>query len=122
MRVKIIATLVLLVVATGNSAQDASREVPVPVARQDATDSSCVFDFERGQVPDCVHRMATGQLFIAAHVLKELHFDSHGLASVLSRREAWMYVARTGRVVVSGVPTMDNGPDSFHNGLVRAVK
>jgi hypothetical protein len=51
-----------------------------------------------------------------------MRFDSHGLASVLSRREGWMYVVRTGRVVISGVPSVDNGPDSFHDGLVRVVK
>ena len=121
MRIKIIATLVL-VVATGAPAQNGPKENPAQAARPGATDSSCIFDFERGEVPNCVRLSATGQLFIESRVLKDLHFDSHGLASVLSRREGWMYVARTGRVVVSGVPSMDNGPDSFHNGLVRVVK
>ena len=33
-----------------------------------------------------------------------------------------MYVSRRGRVVISGVPTMDNSADSFHDGLVRVVR
>jgi len=33
-----------------------------------------------------------------------------------------MYVSRTGRVVIIGVPSMDNGADTFHNGLVRVIR
>jgi hypothetical protein len=33
-----------------------------------------------------------------------------------------MYVSRTGRVVISGVPSIDNWADSFHDGLVRVVR
>lgn len=33
-----------------------------------------------------------------------------------------MYVNRAGKVVVTCVPTMDNGPDSFHDGLVRVLR
>jgi hypothetical protein len=31
-------------------------------------------------------------------------------------------VNRRGKVLISGVPVMDNGADSFHGGLVRIVK
>ncbi len=41
---------------------------------------------------------------------------------VLSAREGWMYVSRTGRVLISGVPSMDDWADSFHDGLVRVVR
>jgi hypothetical protein len=54
--------------------------------------------------------------------LKLLQFDSYGLAPVLSAKEGWMYVSRTGRVVIIGVPSMDNWADSFHDGLVRVVR
>jgi WG containing repeat len=33
-----------------------------------------------------------------------------------------MYVNRRGKVVITGVPVFDNGPDEFHDGLVRFVK
>ncbi len=33
-----------------------------------------------------------------------------------------MYVSRTGRVLISGVPSMDDWADSFHDGLVRVVR
>ena len=76
----------------------------------------------RGEVPNCVRKNAAGELFIAPQLLKELNFDSHGLAAVSSPRESWMYVNRRGKVIVSGVPVMDNWADSFHNGLVRIVR
>jgi hypothetical protein len=41
---------------------------------------------------------------------------------VLSAKEGWMYVSRTGRVVIIGVPSTDNWADSFHDGLVRVVR
>lgn len=81
---------------------------------------SCLFDVERGEVPDCVYsRMNTR--FITPQYLKDLPFDSYGLAPV-HVRDGWMYVNRTGRAVITGVPTFDNGPDDFHDGLVRFVK
>ena len=33
-----------------------------------------------------------------------------------------MYVNRRGKIVISGIPVMDNGTDSFHDGLVRVVR
>jgi hypothetical protein len=37
---------------------------------------------------------------------------------VRSQKEVdWMYVSRSGIIVVQGVPTMDNGADTFHDGL-----
>lgn len=99
-----------------------AKKPPSAVHSAGATGAPCLFDFERGEVPDCVREDATGKLFIAPQLLKELPFDSYGLAAVLSPKRGWMYVSRTGRVVISGVPWMDNGADSFHNGLVRTVK
>jgi len=119
-RISIIATLVVV----GLSAE---RIGPI-FAQSPTSDStpskttSCVFDFQRGEIHDCIHENATGELFVAPRVTKELHFDSYGLAPVLSLKTGWMYVNRKGKVVVNGVPQMDNGPDSFHDGLVRIVK
>jgi WG containing repeat len=81
-----------------------------------------VFDFERGEVPYCVRENSTGQLSIASQYLSELTFDGHGLAAVLSHEKGWMYVNRKGKVLISGVMRMENGPDPFHAGLVRFVR
>jgi WG containing repeat len=84
--------------------------------------SPCVFDFERGEVSDCVRQTSAGHLYISPTILSQLTFDSHGLATVHSQVENWMYVNRRGDVVISGVPTFDNGADTFHDGLVRFVR
>ena len=84
--------------------------------------TSCLFDFERGEVPDCIRRTAAGELLVSRQVLTLLDFDSFGLVPVRSARDGWMYVSRTGRVVISGVPIVDNWADSFHDGLVRVVR
>jgi hypothetical protein len=78
-------------------------------------------DFERGEIPDCLRETAPGELVIAPRILKQLHFDAHGLAPVLSPKTGWMYVSRKGKVLVEGVPQVDNGPEAFHDGLVRIV-
>jgi hypothetical protein len=87
-----------------------------------ASDSSCIYDFERGEVHDCIQKSADGELSIKKQVLKRLQFDSYGLAVVKSATNGWMYVSRKGKVVISGVPTMDNWADTFHDGLVRIVR
>src|SRR6266404_268972 len=87
-----------------------------------ASDSSCIYDFERGVISDCIQKAASGKLIIKQQVLKHLKFDSHGLAAVRSETNGWMYVSRTGEVVIRGVPTMDNWADTFHGGLVRVVR
>jgi hypothetical protein len=87
-----------------------------------ASDSSCIYDFERGVISDCIQKAANGKLIIKQQVLKHLKFDSHGLAAVRSETNGWMYVSRTGEVVIRGVPTMDNWADTFHGGLVRVVR
>jgi WG containing repeat len=135
MRTAIAAAFLLLALPATPSAQDVPEHRRKPttssgnsspnnradVASAGATGTPCVFDFERGEVPNCVRERPTGELFIAGRVLKELQFDSYGLAALLSPKRGWMYVGRTGRVVVSGVPSMDNSADSFHDGLVRTV-
>jgi|SRR5579862_391357 len=82
---------------------------------------SCLFDYERGEVPDCVRVGVDGSRSIAARYLKELRYGTSDLAGVRGV-DGWMYVDRRGRVVITGVPTFDNGPDEFQDGLVRFVK
>lgn len=86
------------------------------------TGRSCTFDFERPEVPNCIHERNSGQLFIAPRYIPELPFNDHGLAPVLSDTNEWMYVNRKGDVVVIGVVWMDNGPDGFHGGLARVLR
>jgi hypothetical protein len=134
-RTPIVTTILLLVVAASAVGQNPAAQSPkqstpprnaVPPGqtddRSDSIGTPCLFDFERGEVPNCVREAATGELFVEPHYLKELTFDSHGLAAVQSGKEGWMYVNRTGKVVISGVPVMDNGADWFHDGLVRIVR
>jgi hypothetical protein len=82
----------------------------------------CLFNFERGEVPDCLRKSATGDLFVAPQILKEITFDSYGLAAVLSPADGWMYASREGKILITGVPMMDNAADTFHDGLVRTVR
>lgn len=81
---------------------------------------ACVFDYERGEVPNCIYIAPDGSSSIARRYLKDLTYQSNGLATVRGRN-GWMYVNRRGQVVINGVPAFDNGPDQFHNGLVRFV-
>jgi hypothetical protein len=118
-----LASLVVAPGITNQTRQDKPTSGNPPTANQtDTTDTSCIFDFNQDEVPDCLRQGPTGTLFVAPLVLKKLDFDSYGLAPLLSRKERWIYVNRKGLVVVKGVPTMDNGPDSFHDGLVRVVR
>lgn len=82
----------------------------------------CLFDFERGEVANCLHKSAVGQLFVTPQITKQLDFDAHGLAVIRSDGQGWMYVNRRGKVLIAGVPSMDNWADSFHDGLVRFVR
>jgi hypothetical protein len=131
MRPAIAAVFLLLVLAANPPRQ----VTPVPTPKQCAGHANssgvhseaaigepCLFDFELGEVPNCIRQSPTGKLSIAPQYLTQLSFDSHGLAAVLSPKERWMYVDHTGKVVISGVPVMDNGADTFHDGLVRIVK
>jgi WG containing repeat len=111
----------------GTKNQTPQQAPPTPTHQSDfptleGPTTSCLFDPERGEVPDCIREEAGGKLLVSQQVLKLLQFDSYGLAPVLSAKEGWMYVSRTGRVVVIGVPSMDNGADSFHDGLVRVIR
>jgi hypothetical protein len=74
------------------------------------------------EVSNCVKLNKKGQSFIAPQYLRQLSFAENGLAIVYSKEEGWMYVNRKGRVIISGVATMDNGADIFHDGLVRFSK
>jgi len=118
-----IALFAVLLLSPFSSAQSSS------TSRSEQQDSlgkgsPCLFEFERGVVPDCIQKGKAGKLFVAPQYVKELDFDSGGLAPIRSEAPpyGWMYVNRRGVVVIIGVPTWDNWADEFHDGLVRIVK
>jgi hypothetical protein len=134
-RLAILTTVLLLVVAANAVGLNTAPQSPEQPTRRGkanpsqsdadnfgATGTPCLYDGERGEVPSCVRENAKGELFIAPQYLKELRFDSHGLAAVHSPTKGWMYVSRGGKIVISSVPVMDNWADSFHDGLVRIVR
>jgi hypothetical protein len=84
--------------------------------------TSCLYDFDKGEVPNCIQKSSNGEPFVTKRVLREFRFDSQGLAVLKSATNGWMYVSRAGRIVISGVPTMDNWADTFHDGLVQVTR
>jgi hypothetical protein len=87
-----------------------------------ANGRACLFDFEMGEVPDCISKAANGELFITSKYVRELGFDSDGLAAVSPLDGTFMYVNRKGKALITGVPRFENGADFFHDGLVRIVR
>ena len=122
LRAVAIATLLLAFVASTLGQDSPVQAAKKPIRNPRASGASCRFDFERGEVPDCIRATATGKRFIAPRYLRELSFDSYGLSAVSSNDDEWMYVNRRGRVLVSGVATCDNWADSFHDGVVRIIR
>lgn len=104
-------------------ATDDANTTPQPVGdKTSAIGTPCLSDPERGEVPNCLRENKAGELFVAPQYLKELKFDARGLAAVNSPKFGWMYVNRSGKVLIRGVAAMDNGADQFQDGLVRIVK
>ncbi|SRR5581483_2564373 len=110
--------LVFVLSASTAFAQTSGSDVPT---RNHLASKPCLFDFNRGLVANCILTTKAGALLIAPKIVRELAFDSHGLASVRSSQGTWFYVNRRGTVVIADVPIFDNGPDPFHDGLVRVV-
>jgi hypothetical protein len=68
----------------------------------------------------CLERRGSG-LVVRRSVLRHLSFID-GLSSVWSKGLGWMYLNKTGKIIIEGVSAMDNGPDDFHDGLVRVER
>lgn len=68
----------------------------------------------------CLERKGE-KLRVQLPVVQRLTF-SDGLASVYSKQTGWVYLDRSGAVVVENVAPYDNGPDAFHDGLVRVER
>jgi hypothetical protein len=79
-----------------------------------------VLDVQDAKMESPVYIQSDGSRVVASRLLKQLSYESHGLAGIRVA-DGWMYVNRHGEAV-TGVPTFDNGPDEFRDGLVRFVK
>jgi hypothetical protein len=66
---------------------------------------------------DCARRDPDGSYAIDTAVLRLLDFNRWGLATLSIGEEGYAYVRRDGRALL--VPTFDNWPDEFIDGLVR---
>jgi hypothetical protein len=120
---KMLSPAVFLLLTMVSFAQTPSKSKPPGDGSVANRGRPCLFDGERGVVPDCIQEAADGKLFIASQYVKDLKFNSAGLAPVRSEEPpfGWMYVNRKGAVVITGVPTFDNWADDFSDGLVRTV-
>jgi hypothetical protein len=89
---------------------------------QQGSAEACTFDFDKPNMPDCIRTSQAGRLFVSPKYLRELSFDKKGLAALSSETLGWMYARRSGEIVITDVATLDNGPDEFHDGMVRVIK
>jgi len=85
--------------------------------------AACVVDLELLVLPRCALETRGDQLYVASRFVRRLFNDPHQkMAATGAEGEGWIYIDRTGRVLVRNVATMDNGADSFHGGLVRVTR
>src|SRR5215470_7006273 len=81
----VMAVLLPVVIAASAAEQNmVGRPHEPDFDKTSATGTPCLFDPERGQVPNCIHEGKAGELFVAPQYLKALNFDAHGLAAVSS--------------------------------------
>jgi len=105
------AALALLIAAGGPTA--AARPEPGPA------DLPCTYWPSGGDMesfPHCAQLDGNGTPRVAPEHLRRLIYDRHGLATILIGQ--WYVVRRNG--VLAPVMIMDNGPESFSNGLARS--
>lgn len=97
---------------------------PIPAGTRDepgdvAAEGRCsvLVDGSFEDLGDCASANPDGSFTIAPVARKGLRFDRRGLASIALRGLGYAYVRRDGHALL--VPTFDNGPDAFADGLVR---
>src|SRR3989339_273708 len=54
-------------------------------------------------------------------ILDKAEFDSSGRAFIYNGSN-WILINRKGQVLISGIASMDNGPDYVRNGLIRFIE
>ncbi|WP_374614787.1 WG repeat-containing protein [Sphingorhabdus sp.] len=66
---------------------------------------------------DCAVLQTDDSYTVEAGALRQLRFDRYGLDVIAIRKAGYAYVRRDGHALL--VPTFDNAPDDFVDGLVR---
>lgn len=87
--------------------------------QEDGPDEACSV-LQRGtfvSLGDCANAKADGSYAVKRNARKRLKFSSDGLAAIAIRGRGYAYVRRDGHALL--VPTFDNAPDDFVDGLVR---
>ena len=81
----------------------------------------CLYSGSNGPTESkgCLESKKSGELQVTSRTLAKLSFDEKGLTVIRDKVLGWTYVNKKGIIVISGVATMDNWADSFHDGLVR---
>jgi hypothetical protein len=94
--------------------------IPQAFASPEAASKSCWYSDSDGfsEHADCLELQGKESLRIKRLHLNRLEFVGD-LATVFNKEHGWMYVNRKGEVIISGVASMDNGPDEFREGFVR---
>ena len=120
-RALILATAIAALAALfpGASVQAGQRDLSI---NKSGPGFPCMFDPERGTVPNCISETKSGSFLVASKYIPGLSFDDYGLASVYTEKTGWMYVNRAGHAVVTEMPDFDNGADYFRDGLVRTTR
>lgn len=104
---RILAYALLLAASPGWTLDAAARAMSCMVLRNGTFD----------QLGECARRVPDGSYVVSAATLKKLDFDRWGLSKIVIRKEGYAYVRRNGHAMI--VPTFDNAPDDFIDGLVR---
>jgi hypothetical protein len=86
---------------------DSQRSADEPHNSAAHSGQPCLFDYKRGEVSDCVYIGRDGSPSISARYLKDLPYQTYGLAAVRDV-DGWMYVNRRGKAVITGVRVFDN--------------
>ena len=89
-------------------------------SRQAPQLTPCVVeDIDTPTMPVCVIQNRGDGLYIPKKYWMHPSFNRYGLSGFLIQSIGFVYVNRSGRVVIRDVAMMDNGIDDFHHGLVR---
>jgi hypothetical protein len=89
---------------------------------------ACPVATEYAEIPACAVYQYKGRNYVRADWTKdawrghEVKVGLRILAWARVRGLGWVYLDRTGRVVIDGVAPLDNGPSPFQSGLVRVAR
>ncbi len=70
---------------------------------------------------DCVIPNTMGYPIVSLEVAAKLEYDQVTDLAQILLPDGWAYVDRGGTIIIRGVPSFENGPEPFRDGLVRFV-